>query len=102
MSGGVAYVYDPTGVFPGRVNPEMVALEELDDDDRRWLHERVEKHRHETGSDVAGRLLQDWDHQCTHFVKIMPTDYRRVLEAAAQARARGEDEVEAVMAASRG
>ncbi|MEM7140651.1 MAG: glutamate synthase large subunit [Actinomycetota bacterium] len=102
MSGGIAYVYDPDGVFPRRVNPEMVDLEALDEDDLGWLRDRIEKHRHETGSDVAARILADWGTTSTAFVKVMPTDYRRVLEAAAAAREAGEDETEAIMAASRG
>jgi glutamate synthase (NADPH/NADH) large chain len=102
MSGGIAFVYDPDGIFPKRVNPEMVDLEALDEDDLDWLRDRVEKHRHETGSEVAARILADWGTTSGDFVKVMPTDYRRVLEAAAGARAAGKDETEAIMAASRG
>jgi glutamate synthase domain-containing protein 3 len=102
MSGGIAYVHDPNGVFPKRVNREMVELEELDDDDLEWLRDRIEKHRHETDSAVAARILADWGTSSGEFVKVMPIDYRRVLEAAAAARAAGEDETEAIMAASRG
>ena len=53
-------------------------------------------------SDVAARILADWGTTAGEFVKVMPTDYRRVLEAAAAARASGTDEDEAIMAASRG
>ena len=60
MSGGVAFVHDPDGLLPRRVNHEMVELEELVDDDLAWLRDRVEKHRHETGSEVAARILADW------------------------------------------
>jgi len=102
MSGGIAYVHDPGGVFPKRVNTEMVDLEPLDDDDLAWLRDRIEKHRHETGSEVAARILADWGTTASEFVKVMPTDYRRVLEAAAAAREAGHDETEAIMAASRG
>jgi glutamate synthase (NADPH/NADH) large chain len=102
MSGGIAYVHDPSGVFPKRVNREMVDLEPLDDEDLEWLRDRIEKHRHETGSDVAARILAAWGTTAAEFVKVMPSDYRRVLEAAAEARAKGEDETDAVMAASRG
>jgi glutamate synthase (NADPH/NADH) large chain len=66
------------------------------------LRERVELHARETGSEIAQRVLADWAQTQTQFVKVMPTDYRRVLEAAAQARAEGRDETEAVMAAARG
>ncbi len=101
MSGGVAYVHDPEGVFPRRVNSEMVELEELLEEDEGWLRDRIEKHRHETGSDVAARILADWGTTAKEFVKVMPVDYRRVLEAAEAARDAGEDEVEAIMAAAR-
>ncbi len=102
MSGGVAFVYDPDSLLPRRLNPEMVALETLNEDDLLWLRERVELHARETGSEIAQRMLADWAQTQTQFVKVMPTDYRRVLEAAAQARAEGRDETEAVMAAARG
>ena len=101
MSGGIAFVYDPDGMLPQRTNHEMVALEALDDDDLTWLHERVQLHGRETDSAVAGRLLADWDAAAASFVKVMPTDFKRVLEAAAAARAEGRDETEAVMAAAR-
>ena len=102
MSGGIAFVYDPGGKLPVRVNPEMVALEELDAEDFVWLQHRVEQHRHETGSEVATRLLSDWASTSKAFVKVMPLDYRRVLLAAERARADGTDEVAAVMAAAHG
>jgi glutamate synthase (NADPH/NADH) large chain len=89
-------------MLPARLNTEMVEIEKLDDDDLAWLRDRIEKHRHETGSEVAARILADWGTTAGEFAKIMPTDYRRVLEAAAEARATGADEVEAIMAASRG
>ena len=102
MSGGIAYVYDPDGKLPVRLNREMVELEPLDADDERWLHGTIERHRHETGSAVAARLLEDWAASAVHFVKVMPTDYKRVLLASEQARASGGDEVAAVMAAAHG
>jgi glutamate synthase (NADPH/NADH) large chain len=100
MSGGIAFIYDPDGLLPGRTNHEMVSLEQPDADDAVWLRERIELHGRETGSEVAARLLADWDDAVTSFVKVMPTDFKRVLEAAAAARAEGRDETEAVMAAS--
>ncbi len=102
MSGGIAYVYDPDGVLPRRLNTEMVELDELDDDDRAWLRDRIERHRLETGSTVAARILSTWGTSRDAFVKVMPLDFKRVLEAAAAARERGEDEIEAIMAAAHG
>ena len=102
MSGGVAFVYDPTGTFPHRVNQEMVLVEEPDPDDLEWLNGVVGRHRDETGSEVARRLLGDWSGSASSFVKVMPVDFKRVLEAAAAARAAGRDEVAAVMAVAHG
>jgi glutamate synthase (NADPH/NADH) large chain len=102
MSGGVAFVFDPEGSFSDRVNPEMVLVEEPDVEDCRWLQNLLVRHHVETGSTVAERLLASWDHQIDRFVKVMPTDYKRVLEAAAAARETGRDEVEAIMASTRG
>ena len=101
MSGGVAFIHDPDGLLPGRTNHEMVSLEVPDAGDARWLHERIEMHGRETGSAVAERLLDDWDNSLSAFVKVMPTDFKRVLDAAAAARAEGRDETDAVMAAAR-
>jgi len=102
MSGGVAFVYDPTGMARTRVNPEMVILEDPDDEDRDWLRAVVERHHVETSSGLAEALLGDWSTTANSFFRVMPVDYKRVLEAAAAARAAGGDEVEAIMASTRG
>ncbi|MFM8862990.1 MAG: glutamate synthase subunit alpha, partial [Acidimicrobiia bacterium] len=100
MSGGIAYVLDPDGTFPSRVNPEMIDLDSPDEPDIEWLRDRLERHRRETGSTVADRLLVDV--AGAGFVKVMPKDFKRVLEAERRALAEGTDPVEAVMAAARG
>merc|ERR1712159_854637 len=88
MSGGVAYVYDPDKVFPPRVNPEMVSLERVEDfTEAEELRLTLQQHRHATGSLVATTLLEDWEGSLQHFVKVMPNDYRAVLEAQAAAAA---------------
>ncbi|MDH3705002.1 MAG: glutamate synthase-related protein, partial [Acidimicrobiia bacterium] len=103
MSGGVAYVLDEDGAFAKRVNPEMVDLDSLDADDIAFLLDAIERHHKETDSAVAASLLADWPaSQAGRFVKVMPRDYKRVLEAQAQARSAGTDETAAVMAASHG
>jgi glutamate synthase (NADPH/NADH) large chain len=105
MSGGVAYVYDPDGVFPANVNGEMVDLDALDDADTDWLHEMIGAHVDATDSAVGQRILADWSGEQKKFTKVMPRDYKRVLTAIAEARATGasEQEVnEAIMAATRG
>ena len=101
MSGGIAYVYDEAGTFAPLVNKEMVDLETLDAADEETLRSLIDRHVVETGSDVGIRLLADWDAARHRFVKVMPRDYKRVLEAAASARESGEDEMEAIMASAR-
>ncbi len=101
MSGGVAFVYDPDGSFNTRVNLEMVDLEQPNTSDRAWLRDRVGRHHHETGSELAARLLANWERTAAAFVKVMPIDYRRVLDAVERARQTGTDEVQAVMSAAR-
>jgi glutamate synthase (NADPH/NADH) large chain len=102
MSGGVAYLYDPNGVLPDHLNGEMVDLEDLDADDREWLHAMLIKHLDATDSTPARRILADWPHQQKHFVKVMPRDYKRVLEAIADAEHNGTDVDQAIMAAAHG
>jgi glutamate synthase (NADPH/NADH) large chain len=94
MSGGVAYVHDGDGLFGGRVNYEMVAIEALDADDRAFLLDIVQRHREYTGSAVAGRLLADWDTSLSKFRKIMPEDYARVMRVMRDAQAAGLSEAE--------
>ncbi len=101
MSGGIAFVYDPVQEFHANVNPEMVILENLDDDDSEWLMNLLARYVEETSSNHAEKLLSDWKNTVTAFTKVVPVDYKRVLEAAEAAKSAGLDETEAVMAASR-
>jgi glutamate synthase (NADPH/NADH) large chain len=100
MSGGVAYVYDPGGELPAKLNPEMVELEGFDDSDREWLHEILCAHVDATDSAIGNRILADWSVQQRHFAKVMPKDYRRVLTAIADAEAAGTDPDQAIMEAA--
>jgi glutamate synthase (NADPH/NADH) large chain len=102
MSGGLAFVYDPDHTFLLRVNPEMIDIDQLDVDDLDWLRDRIERHRAETGSAVAEAMLSNWSVESSNFVKVIPKDFKRVLEAERKALAEGTDPVEAVMAAARG
>ncbi|CAB4714917.1 unannotated protein [freshwater metagenome] len=102
MSGGLAFVYDPDSTFLLRVNPEMIDLDPPDRDDLVWLRDRIERHRQETGSVVAAEMLASWAEFGSKFVKVIPKDFKRVLEAERKAIAEGTDPVDAVMAAARG
>jgi glutamate synthase domain-containing protein 3 len=80
MSGGITYVWDPEDQLRGRCNLEMVELEALlDDPDIHELRTLIERHKQFTGSAVAARLLADWPQTLRQFIKVMPTDYKRVL-----------------------
>ncbi|WP_374203869.1 glutamate synthase large subunit [Pseudonocardia sp. ICBG601] len=99
MSGGVAYLLD---VDRNRVNPEMVDLDPLSDEDRSIVHDLVERHHAETGSAVAHALLTDWDAAVERFGKVMPKDYKRVLLATENAEREGRDVNQAIMEAAHG
>jgi glutamate synthase (NADPH) large chain len=102
MSGGVAYAYDPDGEFPANVNSEMVDLDELDEADVEWLRGMVEAHVDATDSAIGRRILDDWSVEQRRFAKVMPRDYKRVLQAIATAESEGEDVGKAVMAVAHG
>jgi len=80
MSGGVAYVWDVDGDFESKCNMGMVDLDPVrNDDDVSELREMIELHLEYTGSEVAQRILENWPEVTEEFVKVMPTDYKRVL-----------------------
>ncbi|MGV0635845.1 glutamate synthase large subunit [Mycolicibacillus trivialis] len=102
MSGGVAYVYDPQGRLPAKLNTEMVEVDALDDADLDWLHDMVSAHVEATDSAVGRRILDTWETESGHFAKVMPRDFKRVLEAIAEAERSGTDPDEAIMAVAHG
>jgi len=91
MSGGVAYVLDIDGKFAQRCNTGMVALEEVvDSADIANLKEIVEEHYNFTASSRARMILDAWDEWLPRFVKVMPEEYRRVLEERRRREAEGD------------
>ncbi len=81
MSGGIAYVYDDNGMFSQLCNHDMVSLEKPDKpQDLATIRRMLQDHLKYTGSSVAKSILQDWENEVRWFVKVMPNDYRRVLE----------------------
>ena len=80
MSGGMAYIYDPKGGFASRMNDDMAEIESLNDFDRKLLRQMVENHKVYTSSKMALDMLKNWGEEVSHFVKVMPRDYKRVLE----------------------
>ena len=90
MSGGLAYVFDEHGRFGDLCNMEMVTLERLSDPEEvASLRALVEEHVRRTGSKKGQRLIASWATSITHFVKVFPNEWRRVLlERAAAAQER--------------
>jgi glutamate synthase (NADPH) large chain len=88
MSGGIAYVYDSLGNFPSLCNMEMVELEKVErQEDVEFVRQMLENHFRYTESPVAKGILDDFEKEVRWFVKVMPTDYRRVLEHLAEVEA---------------
>ena len=103
MSGGIAYVLDEHGDFEINCNKGMVDLDELiDDEDCQTVKTLLIKHINFTKSTVAKNILNNWDRYQSKFIKIMPKDYKRVLNAIRKAQETGASEDEAVMEAAHG
>jgi len=86
MSGGIAYVYDPTGIFPERCNMGLVSLHDVSDyEEKQELKSFIKEHYNNTGSVKAKEILDNFDGECDKFVKVYPVDYARVLDALKQA-----------------
>lgn len=81
MSGGVAYVWNPSGNFDFYCNMEMVELSLVEDTrSRKELHELIRKHYHYTGSPLAGQMLDHWDRYVEEFIEVVPIEYKNVLQ----------------------
>jgi glutamate synthase (ferredoxin) len=100
MSGGVAFVLDEAGDFPRRCNLQMVGLEKLEDPDEiEQVWKMIQRHQAYTQSTLAARLLANWQQTVPKFVKVMPKDYKRVLQSIERVQASGMSGEQAIMAA---
>ena len=81
MSGGVAYIYDVKNEFANKCNTEMVELDPLNEKDIALLQQKINKHFEYTGSTVAKFLLSDFENQQKHFVKVFPSEYKKIVLA---------------------
>ncbi|WP_199306963.1 glutamate synthase large subunit [Alkalinema sp. FACHB-956] len=100
MSGGVAYILDEAGDFATRCNTQMVGLEQLEDPEEiNDLQQMLQRHVHYTQSQKAAEVLAHWSDNLPKFIKVMPKDYKRVLQAIAAAMADGLTGDEALAAA---
>ena len=116
MSGGVAYVLDESHDLYKRMNHELVKMYALDDEtttlpvvskgsttspDEERLHELIQQHAAETGSERAKAILADWEHYKNCFKKIIPNDYLKVMTEIASEEKTGKPHDEAVLNAFR-
>lgn len=100
MSGGVAYILDEAGDFATRCNQQMVGLEKVEDKaEADELYALIKKHADCTKSQKAFKVLALWDEMLVKFVKVMPKDYKRVLQALRKAEQDGLTGDEALNAA---
>ena len=89
MSGGVAYVWDKNHTFDYFCNMDMVELGLVEDSiSRKELLELIRQHYLHTGSALAGRMLDNWNHYVDDFIQVVPIEYKRVLQEEQMARLR--------------
>jgi glutamate synthase (NADPH/NADH) large chain len=82
MSGGIAYIYNRYNTFGDNFNNELSDLEELQHEDLTFVRQLVNEHLERTSSKVAQKIIESWEREKQFFVKVMPRDYKRVLEEA--------------------
>ena len=100
MSGGIAYILDEAGDFPVRCNQQMVLLEKLTDpDETELVWKMVQRHQAYTKSTRAAWVLDQWAEMVPKFVKVIPKDYKRVLQAIKRVQESGLSGEQAIMAA---
>jgi len=81
MSGGIAYLFDENQTAPIRCNRDMVSLLAIEEQSELdFVRDMIVRHAEYTGSARATALLDSWDQFAQTIVKVMPNDYRRVLE----------------------
>ncbi|MGR5064131.1 glutamate synthase large subunit [Photobacterium sp. DNB22_13_2] len=95
MSGGVAYVWDQFEDFDTKLNPELVDLDPLEQEDKELLFDMLTKHAELTGSTVAETFLSNFEANLEKMVKVMPRDYKAVLQKRKE-EALNKEELEAI------
>ena len=100
MSGGIAYVLDVAGTFPPLVNKQMVEIEKLEQPEEiAEVRAMIERHVKYTASARGKHILNLWIDMVPKFVKVLPKDYKRVLQALERVKSAGLSGDEAIMAA---
>jgi glutamate synthase domain-containing protein 2/glutamate synthase domain-containing protein 1/glutamate synthase domain-containing protein 3 len=93
MSGGIAYVLDVDSQFARRCNQQLVELEPLAEEDLEFVRTMLRRHVRYTNSGRAVRLLANWIDEQAGFIKVIPRDFKRVLQAEARARSENREPV---------
>ncbi|MCK5710481.1 MAG: glutamate synthase subunit alpha, partial [Deltaproteobacteria bacterium] len=99
MSGGIAYVLNEDGDFSIRCNQDMVDLESLNAEDSEEVKKMIQRHVEYTGSDKGKKVLANWSSNVDKFVRVMPKDFKRMLQAIQRVQEKGLSGDEALMAA---
>ncbi len=81
MSGGIAYIWDVNQNVNQNFNAEMADLETLTDEDREVIYAMIAEHVEITKSTLGTYLLQDFENNLQHFVKVYPREYKKVIES---------------------
>lgn len=79
MSGGVAYIYDKNGDFNSKCNTKMITMEGISDKDKSVIESMLRKHINYTGSETASEIIENFDKELGHFIKVIPDDYKKVI-----------------------
>jgi glutamate synthase domain-containing protein 3 len=82
MSGGISYIYDEDATFKKRCNLDMVELGEIKEDDRDTIYYLLSNHFKYTKSVKAKKVLTNLGDQLKKFVRVLPIEYKRILEGA--------------------
>ena len=102
MSGGTAFVHDPKNKLESQCNMEMILLESISPADEEELKALIANHATYTESTVAKSVLKNWPTSKNEFVKVMPRDYKRVLETIETALSAGMSQDDAMLEAMNG
>ncbi len=81
MSGGIAYVYSPDKSFKDKCNMEMIEFSRIDSEDEAVMHNLLHNHLKYTRSPLAKNILEDFKAELKNFIKVMPLEYKRILES---------------------
>lgn len=95
MSGGKAYIYDADGTKANKVNKEMVYIEAVDSKDEEELKKLIIEHFNMTNSEIAKEVLENFEINKSFFIKVMPKDYKKMMNTVNEYQKKGYETEEA-------